>query len=217
MSPYNQQRYQRRRRARQRGAIVLIIMAMLMMMMLVCLAAVDMATLNETVMRNQREKLVALQAARAALADAELDIEGSPGKNSRSSLFSPRSTYGFMDGCGRGDNSLYQGMCQISRPQQKAVWQTVDIGNPSSQSPSVAYGRFTDRTMQVGDGPFPQRLPRYLIELMPDRRYIGLFGQTGTYFYRITAIGFGADPRTQSVVQSIYRKTSAHAEQESQR
>ena len=199
----------------QRGSTVLITMTMLTILMFIGLTLAELTLLNESVVRNRRDRMIALQAAGAALADAELDIEHAGGKSSRSHLFAAQSSLGFGAGCARGRDNIYQGLCQTSPAGAKPVWQTVDIGDDRGYSASVQYGRFTDRTLPTGAGPFPKRLPRYLIELLPDHRYTDLFGPTEHYFYRITAIGFGTDQQTQVVLQSVYRKSSATILQES--
>jgi type IV pilus assembly protein PilX len=164
-----------------------------------------MALMGEKAARNERDKVIALQAAEAALVDAELDIENATASTSRSAIFSPHSAQGFSDGCGTDDDNLYQGLC-TSPEGQSAAWLTAAIADASSHSPSVKFGRFTGQTMPHGGGSLPSELPRYIIELMPDNAA----GQTanGAYMYRVTAIGFGSNRDTQAVVQSFYRKSS---------
>ena len=63
--------------------------------------------------------------------------------------------------------------------------------------------------MQTGHGLLPARAARYIIELL---RYLQPGQDAGTannYFYRITALGFGARETTQVVLQSYYRKTGS--------
>ena len=179
---------------------------MLLIALLAGLSMAQIAMMNEKTDRNERDRVIALQAAEAALADAELDIENSPSPASRSALFSPYSAIGFALHCGRGDGNIFQGLCQNSGDTSKASWRTADIANTNSDSPSVRFGRFTGQSLPAGAGPFPSRLPRYLIELMQD----SVPGQSTrvAYLYRITAIGFGVDPHSQAVLQSFYRKTS---------
>jgi type IV pilus assembly protein PilX len=190
----------------QRGVTLIVSMVMLLVILMISTSLADMALMGEKAARNERDKQVAMHAAESALADAEKDIENSSAANSRSAIFSPHSSEGFSEGCGRGDSNPYQGLCKANRSGQKAIWRTADIANDFSNgdSSSVPFGRFTGHTLPTGYGPFSQQLPRYLIELMEDAA-IGQEAKT-TYFYRITAIGFGTDRSTQVVLQSFYRK-----------
>ena len=188
---------------RQRGALVLVTMALLMMLMMIGLTLTDLAWLSEHMVRNKLDRMVAHQAAQAALADAELAIERSAPKEARSDLLSVQSMRVIITDCPADKHAMDQDLCRRNQADQKPLWQTVDISDDSSNSVFVDYGRFTDRRMQVGDGPFAQRLPRYAIEVLPAH---DLPEQTASYLYRITAIGFGVDQRTRAVVQSIYRR-----------
>ena len=86
------------------------------------------------------------------------------------------------------------------------VWHLVNfLDNTSNTSHSVPYGRFTGQSFQVGAGSLPERVPRYIIELMMQRKAGGSADQVA-YFYRITAIGFGTRETTQIVLQTFYRK-----------
>lgn len=197
---------------RQRGALLLITMTFLVMLMMVGLTLTDLALFSERLVRNKHDRMIAHQAAQAALADAELDIDQSTATNSGSSLFLAPLTQGFIAGCSAGKHHVDQSLCRLDQPDQKPLWQAVDLSDDSSNSVSVEYGRFTKRSMQTGDGPFPQRLPRYLIERLTEYRDQGLPAQSGHTLYRITAIGFGTDLRTRAVVQSVYlSKTKTRA------
>jgi len=197
----------------QDGATLIVTLVMLLVVLMLSTSFAGMALMGEKAARNERDKQVAMHAAEAALADAEHDIENSTAATSRSVIFSPFSTEGFTDGCGRGDDNRYQGLCSNQhnndhshqKDGRKDAWLTVDFSDTNAGSSSVPLGRFTGRTMPVGVGPFPSRLPRYIIELMRD----STAGQatSAAYMYRITAIGFGSDSATQIVLQSFYRKT----------
>ena len=182
-----------------------------MLLLVVLIAGISFANFSimaEKSARNERDWVMAIEAAEFALTDAETDIENSAFPGSRSAIFSPNSALGFTENCGRGADNLYQGLCINSTNAQQPVWASADIADTGPNSPSVQLGRYTGQTMPHGAGPFPCQLPRYIIELMLDTT----IGQTteANYLYRITAIGFGADPNSRAVVQSVYRK-SGHA------
>ena len=194
-------------RRRQEGASLIITLLMLMAVMLLGLSAAQIALSSEKASRNDRDRKVAFQAAEAALIDAEIDIQNSP-SNSRSSIFSKKSALGFPaeteSNCGSGaGNSL--GLCSRRSVGTTPLWKAVDFSNADVNSTqSVPYGKFTGQGFTTGNGS-SSKVPRYVIELM-------VFNQAGesadavSYFYRITAIGFGIRESTQVVLQTFYRK-----------
>ncbi|PRC95052.1 pilus assembly PilX family protein [Solimicrobium silvestre] len=187
----------------QRGASLIVSLVMLLVLLMLGISLANIALMGEKAARNDRDRQIAMQAAEAALTDAEMDIENS----SRSVIFSPDSSEGFTDLCGKGDSNIYQGLCTYNGDRKTAAWLTADIANTSGTAASVKYGRFTGKTMPSGAGPFPNKLPRYLIELMMDTAP----GQEvkAAYIYRISAVGFGTNSSTQVVVQSFYRKADS--------
>lgn len=189
----------------QKGVTLIVSLLMLLIILLSGLSMANLAQMNERSARNEHDHALALLAAEYALADAESDIENSDALTSRSAIFSPRSSQGFLHGCGRGDGSLYQGLCLGEEGVVKPIWLTENIADTSANSPSVQLGRFTGRTIPVGKGSLPGQLPRYIIELVADTTP----GQAADaqYIYRITAIGFGVSETAQAVVQSFYRKS----------
>lgn len=195
---------------RSEGAALVVALIMLMVILMLGVAAAQSALQGLKTTRNDSDRQVALQAAEAALRDAEMDIEQSPDAgNSRSHIFSRRSTLGFPapgeSGCNGGAANIYLGLCR--RPAVDAVpaWQSVDFGDDADTMRSVAYGTFTGQVLQVGKGALPRRLPRYIIEIFSYNKP-GEAADKVSYFYRITAVGFGARETTQVALQSFYRK-----------
>ena len=144
--------------------------------------------------------------------DAENDIEGSAAMPARSAMFAPDSALGFASGCGVGAASANLGLCLAAGEDETPVWQEVDLADaqPATMK-SVPYGQFTGASMQTGQGFLPFQRPRYIIEILP---YTGAgedAGQPPSYFYRVTAIGFGARDSSQVVLQTYYRKHGPHA------
>ena len=193
----------------QYGASLVVSLLMLVVILLLGSSAAEMALQSEKASRNDRDRQVAFQAAEAGLMDAELDIENAPA-NSRSSLFAPDSRLGFVDGCGSGLGNVQLGLCNPSAAADIPVWESVDFMDASDNARTVPYGRFTGQSFQTSGGILPGRVPRYVIELMTYNRPGEDAGQGATtYFYRITAIGFGMRDSTQVVLQTYYRKESA--------
>lgn len=193
----------------QQGISLVASLLMLIAVLLLGLSAAQIALQGEKASRNDRDRQIAFQAAEAALMDAELDIEHSPdAARSRSAIFSPRKADGFTDGCGSGGTNTFLGLCSRAAEGLPAVWQTVDFldADPSSAR-SVPYGKFTGQIFQTGEGSLPGKLPRYIIELMVYNKPGEAADLSGrSYFYRITALGFGMRDTTQVVLQTFYRK-----------
>lgn len=194
---------------RQQGAALLVSLLMLVAILLLGISAVQIALQGEKSSRNDRDRQIAFQAAEAGLMDAEMDIENSIGTNSRSHIFSRKSTEGFTEGCGAGSNNIYLGLCNRADTGATPVWQTLNFLDESGAANTVPYGHFTGQVFDTGKGKgsLPSRPPRYIIEVMVYNKPGEAASQDDvTYFYRITAIGFGTQPGTQVALQTFYRK-----------
>lgn len=194
----------------QRGMALIVSLLMLIVVLLLGTSAAQVSLQGEKASRNERDRQIAFQAAEAALMDAELDIENSPDHTkSRSDLFSKDSALGFPgpaeQGCYGGDANRSLGLCRHAPDGAIPVWQTVDFLDDSSTAKSVQFGKFTGQTFQTGKGSLPARLSRYVIELLVYTKQAESAEKT-SYFYRVTAIGFGAHDTTQVVLQTFYRK-----------
>jgi type IV pilus assembly protein PilX len=199
------------RLTRQCGASLIVSLILLVVISMLGISAAQIAIEEGKASRNDRDRQIAFQAAEAALSDAELDIENSPDSTkSRSYLFSKKSAIGFPEdgevGCMGGKGNIYLGLCSHSTEGNKPVWLSSNLtGEASLAVNAVPYGTFTGRSFQTGKGNLPSRLPQYVIELL-------VYNQPGesadqvSYFYRVTAIGFGAKDSTKVVLQTFYRK-----------
>jgi type IV pilus assembly protein PilX len=187
-----------------------VVLIMLMAVLMLGVTAAQSALQSWKTARNDTDRHIAFLAAEAALRDAEMDIEHSPDPaRSRSHIFSRRSSLGFPAAgepfCSRDAASIYQGLCRRADSGMPPVWQSADFGGDDATAQSVAYGTFTGQSLQVGRGALPCRLPRYVIELFSYNRP-GEAADKPSYFYRVTAVGFGARETTQVALQSFYRK-----------
>lgn len=195
-------------RGSQDGASLIVSLLMLVAVLVLSISAASIALQSEKASRNDRDRQIALQAAEAALMDAELDIEGSPDKSkSRSALFG-KDYAEFVAGCGAGSSNPFQGLCQRSEEGAQPVWQSVDFTDESDNARSVPYGRFTGHVFQTGQGSLPAKPPRYIIEQMHYTGAAASAEEDMTLFYRVTAVGFGMLPTTQVALQTFYRKES---------
>lgn len=195
----------------QQGAALLVALCVVIVLMLLGASAVRTALNAERSARGERDRQLALQAAEAALDDAERDIEGGSNPASkRAALFAPGSSEGFIQGCGAGRDNPGLGLCLRMAEPAAPAWQSAALADDGNAS-TVEYGRFTGAAMPVGKGTLPARLPRYIIELMPYARAGHDAGKRTGNFYRITAIGFGASDTTRVVLQVFYLKPGKHS------
>jgi Tfp pilus assembly protein PilX len=182
-------------RVAQGGAALVTALCLMLCVMMIGVCAARTSLNAGKSARLERDRHVALQAAEAALADAESDIAGGADPASaRAALLAAggSGSVAFVAACGRASANL--GLCAPTAPPDPPAWQSVDLAGDAS----VPYGRFTGAAIPAGAGVLPARLPRYVIELVP-------FGAPGS-LYRITAIGFGTRDSTRVVLQSYYRK-----------
>jgi type IV pilus assembly protein PilX len=153
-------------------------------------------------------------------------------RSGRAALFAPSAaldgTAGFSTGCisgpahdGAGDAEpvpdASRGLLERAQGGAKPVWQVVDLsGAEDGGGCSVPFGSFTGAAMETGQGFLPFKRPRYIVERMEchqpgDDAGAGAGAGSGSgpssrYCYRVTAIGFGAQPETQVVLQSVFRR-----------
>lgn len=197
---------------RQRGVALLICLLMLIMVMLLGVSAAQLSLQGETAARGERDRDVAFLAAEDALADAELDIQGGADGGAgdaaptvRSDAFGPDATEAFSANCGAGASGLRTRAPDSAPP----VWQSVDLsGTEDGGACTVIYGAYTAAQMPIGEGFLPFKKPRYVIERMECHQpgEDASAGAASRYCYRVTAIGFGAKPATEVVLQSVFSK-----------
>ncbi|MET0857038.1 MAG: PilX N-terminal domain-containing pilus assembly protein [Telluria sp.] len=187
------------------GAVLLTALFVLVAILAIGVSAAQIALNAEKSARNERDRHIAFQAAEAGLVDAERDIEGGADPMSERAALFDGGALGFADGCGSANANL--GLCAYVPGAAAPAWQLAELSAPDGAgSVATPYGRFTGETLPTGGGALPARAPRYVIELLPLVRAGEDAGQRAQSLYRITAIGFGARPGTQVVLQSIYRK-----------
>ena len=146
------------------------------------------ATLEERMSGNSRDRSLAFQAAEATLRDAESDIEclnfGTPPI--------PRSAC--ISGMTGANAACTNGLC-CNVSGLTCIEPATPVYNSKSltAAPSVKYGDSTGASALTG---LPVQ-PRYLIEP---------FMRDGKNYYRITVRGYGVNADTQVTLQEIYYK-----------
>lgn len=162
---------------RQRGVVVLMCLMMLILAMLLGVSAAQMSLQGEKAARGERDRDVAFQAAEDALADAERDIQS--------------------------------GTAEASACDRAPVWQRVDLsGAEDGGACTLGYGDHTGAAMLTAEGVLPFKRPRYVVERMACHQpgQDASAGAAAGYCYRVTAIGFGARPGTELVLQTVFVK-----------
>jgi len=179
------------RHQREQGVALLTALILMLAVLMTGIASTRSAMQNARAAAHERDRMLALQMADAALFDAERDIEGgsAPG-SARAAAFASGQAGVFANGCEGG--TPYDGLCTHDPdPERHAATLAEDDG------PAVVFGTFTGSVMPDGGG-LPFEAPRYLIELMPANGEVHL--------YRITARGAGAMPHTYAALQAYYSK-----------
>ena len=186
----------------QRGFSLVIVLLILLITSLLSAGASQIALMGERSARSDRDQQVAWQSAEAALADAELEMNDK--STQRYALFDGKNAVAFVKNCGTSGQSI--GLCAIVE-SGKPAWLTANFNSTANDAPTVAFGRFTGQKLQTGEfGVQPSKLPRYVIEILPDPTGDKTAKATPTFLYRVTAMGFGPRPNIQTVLQTTYRK-----------
>lgn len=175
------------------------ILLMMLVLAFLALGAMNSSILQERMAGNARDRNVALQAAEAALRDAELDIETNLSASS-----------GFDDACTTG--LCLPPSMTASAPQSAPMWNSIDWANQAR-----TYGSRTAAAALVG--PNNEALgsqPRYFIEMLPslppaagESACIGGCTTVATEkarAYRITVRASGVRASTVVMLQSVYVK-----------
>jgi type IV pilus assembly protein PilX len=210
--------------ARQRGFSLIVSLMMLIVIIILGISGSQMAINEERGSRADRDRQIAFQAAEAAIKDAEQEIygAGSPACTVAGIVPSARMRQGtgvcftesfnlgyYAPGCSSGTNA---GLCaQTDVPiYLDPNVQFVADAKGSGNGHTVAYGTFTGKQYgsQVTLGttlPVSAYPPRYVIEHIPKNTSLNGSSDSGGYnifMWRVTAIGFGANPNTQVMLQA---------------
>lgn len=193
---------------RQRGIALVVSLVLLIMVLLLGVSAAQLSLQSEKAARSERDRNVAFLAAEDALKDAEHDVDDS-GDPARRAAFATGD--GFAAACG-GSGGAYDSSAglRVRAPAAATpVWQAVDLsGMEDGGGCTAIHGAYTGAAMPVGEGFLPFKKPRYLIERMQCHQPgdDASAGAAPHYCYRVSAIGFGAMPETEVVLQSVYSK-----------
>lgn len=181
-----------RQRKEERGIALLTALLLMLAVLMTSIAAARTAISGARAAGHERDRMLALQGAMAALADAEHDIEGGsdPG-SARAAALANGSATAFAGGCRGG--APYEGLCEYA-PDAGTIFAAL----ADEAGPAVVLGSFTSAHIPAGEGGLAAQAPRYLIERMPSA--------AGALLYRVSALGFGSAAATQVALQAYYLK-----------
>lgn len=168
-----------RHHRRQRGVALITGLIFLVVLTLLGIAAARMASLEERMSGNMRDRSLAMQAAEMTLRVAEQDIMTS-GRVSGLTNFVAACTNGLC----------YNGIAGYATP----IWSTVSM----TAAPSVAYNTYVPAAAPING---LSAWPRYLIEGMRKTPP----GGGEDFYYRITVRAQGANPNTVVWLQEIFK------------
>ena len=182
--------------ARQRGLSLVTTLVLMMATLGLGVAVMGVNAMEERMIANTKDRDVALQAAEAALRDAEQDVASNI---SPSSAFSDACTSGLCTPPSQRDNLGALASLPVDDARLGFDW-TVDAN-------VRRYGQFTG----AADFPSVAAQPRYVIEKFSflgtpagESVVLGSEPTAPGVGYRITARAVGARPETVVVLQSIY-------------
>lgn len=186
--------------APRRGFSLIAILLMILVLSMLALGAMNSSLVQERMAGNARDQQVALQAAEAALRDAEAAIEANP-----------NAANGFTENCASGKCIPLSDAASGARSNPR--WSSIDWATQA-----VAYGSATSAPALLGPGNAAlAEQPRYFIERLPTLPpAIGSSACVGggctnaptdnPRGFRITVRASGVRASTVVMLQSVYVK-----------
>jgi type IV pilus assembly protein PilX len=182
-------RHRRTLRSRERGLALAIALVLLVAITMLGLFSSQGAMLGERIAGNERDRVIALQAAEAALNDAQATIQEKLGVQGAvcETLFNADCDGGFCSTSG-------------TVPADD-VWRTRD-------AKAQPYGTYTSRAAIRINGRAPSQPPRFLIEHFErDAQVRGIRpsgGETRRSLFRVYAWGYGMNPKTTVTLEALF-------------
>jgi type IV pilus assembly protein PilX len=178
----------------ERGFSLIAILLMVVVLASLAVAGMGASVMQERMAGNARDRNLALQAAEAALRDAEADVEA---RLSADSAFSLDCT----------DGLCLPPSMSSSAPTSVPLWKSLDWR--ASAGTSLAYGARTGAAALPG----VSAQPRYIVELLPtlppvvgQSASLGQTADAAAQAFRITVRAVGLRDTTVVVLQSTYVK-----------
>jgi type IV pilus assembly protein PilX len=187
-------------KCREGGFVLLVSLMLLVVLTILGISIISTNTLDERMAGYFMDRQIALQAAEAALRDAERDL-----------LYSGRisGTLGFANDCSN------EGLC-LPESDGTPIWADLEsTGNlgwlqGNNVGPSIALGTYSSPPAGLSTIPNVAAQPRYIIEALTiigagGSLKIGFGAQQSSILYRVTAVGFGRRATTRVVLQALFR------------
>jgi type IV pilus assembly protein PilX len=165
---------------RERGAALIVALLFLVILAMLGVSSMTGTTLEERMSGNARDQNIAMQAAEAALRDAESDLTGSA--------------------AARIAVANFVAACTAALCTEGAL-----LANLDDPLKSAFYGQFTGQLALQGSS----QQPRYMLELLiavPPQVPAPPVGQSVRNF-RVTAKGYGKNPNTIVILQTVFNMT----------
>ena len=174
----------------QHGAVLIIAMLILLAMTVLGTSSMNTLTMEERMVSNIRDSNVAFQAAESGLADCQNNTEQKDPQLSTSAFY----LEGDAEGAKGGAYDYWWD--DIGLWQDRSLAYGIGSGSPSSLADiDLVSGGVSQDPMCI----------REYIGLAPDSLdFKDRVKSIGTEMYTVTAKGFGAEPTSESIVQSTY-------------
>lgn len=178
-------------RSTHSGVSLIIVLIFLAILSGLAITAMQGSGFAARIAGNEADRNLSFQAAEAALRDAEYDIRNAIADGTSCVATSPCRADLIYRGNGF-DTDCPNGRCvPLAATATLQNWEVAANWNNASTK-TVAYGSYTGAAAL----PVVSRQPRYMLEY---------FKQGDFAVYRITAIGFGANESTQTILQSAIK------------
>jgi type IV pilus assembly protein PilX len=194
---------------RERGTVLIVTLMFLIVLTLLGLSTMRGTTLEERMAGNSRDYNTALQAAEAALRDAEADLKGT-GTGGTPRTITVTSFPVALIGTATPSGCNTSGLCVIAN-EYVQLYNTASVDWSTSGASSTAYGSYTGAaTTNAAWLNGLSAKPRYVLELMQfadgknKDRVAGASGNVDYYYIRITAKGWGANSQTVVTLQEVF-------------
>ena len=175
------------KRSSQRGMVMVLALILLAAVTMIGLFGAQSAMLGERIAGNERDRAIALQAAEAGLRDAEATL--------------PLLLRDVID-C----EVLFSSTCTNGLCATDATVPAVEIWK-NHKAQARSFGTDTGAAALNFNGRAPRRQPEYLIEFFPrDTEVRGVRpvgGETRRSLFRIYSWGYGLNPNTQVLLESL--------------
>ena len=179
-----------------RGATIVVVLIILLAMTLTAISMMNTAILQEQIAANSRQKTVSRYVTESALNQAERVIRVKKfGVERHMTPLFDRQVKGYYSAT---DLFLSAGIIKTSTPVD------FDITDMTAWDENINSVAIID----VIENAITAKPPQYIIEYIGRQQpnSVNIIVQSEpTYFFRVTAIGWGKDPKIYTILQSIYR------------